>query len=315
MKITKEIKVALLVLVSIALLLWGYNFLKGKNLFDNSRKFYVEYENVEGLSTASFVTINGLNVGKVSNITIQPSGKLLVELTMTNPVEIPKASKAIIYSPALIGGKQIAIETNFSSKELAETGDFLIASNKSGLLDGLGEKADPIIQKLDSVLYNVNKLVVSVNNTLDPVAQSNLKHALLELDHTLTNARGITDRFNQIVGGNQNNIDQIIGNFNAASLNINKMSENLSQADINGIVQKFDRAANNIDRIVADIDKGDGSIGKLLKDEELYDNINKASNELNQLVEDVKLNPSRYVNISVFGRKPGPYVTPDTLKR
>ncbi len=315
MKVSKEIKTALLVLVSIALLLWGYNFLKGKNLFDSSRKFYVEYTNVEGLSTASAVTINGLGVGKVNHIAIQPNGKLLVEILMTNPVEIPKSSKAIIYAPALIGGKQIAIETNYASREMAESGDYLIAGTQAGLLDGLGAKADPVMQKLDSVLYNVNKLVIGINGTLDPVAQKNLQNALAELNQTMVNAKGITSKFDRIVSSNEGKINNIMTDFNTTSQNLNKLSTNLSQADLNAIVSKFDHAATNLDNLISSIDRGEGNIGKLMKDETLYKNLNKASKELSQLLEDVKLNPKRYVSISVFGKNAGPYVAPDTLKK
>ena len=315
MKVSKEIKTALLVLVSIALLLWGYNFLKGKNIFDNSRKFYVEYANVEGLSTASAVTINGLGVGKVNHIAIQSNGKLLVEILMTNPVEIPKSSKAIIYAPGLIGGKQIAIETNYASKEMAKSGDYLVAGTQTGLLDGLGAKADPVMQKLDSVLYNVNRLVIGINGTLDPAAQKNLQNALAELNQTMINAKGITSKFDRIVSSNEGKINNIMTDFNATSQNLNKLSTNLSQADLNAIVSKFDHAATNLDNLISSIDRGEGNIGKLMKDETLYKNLNKASKELSQLIEDVKLNPKRYVSISVFGKNAGPYVAPDTLKK
>ena len=315
MKISKEIKTALLVLVSIALLLWGYNFLNGKNIFDNSRKFYVEYDNVEGLTTASTVTINGLVVGKVSHITIQPSGKLKVELLMTNPVEFSKSSQAVIYAPGLLGGKQISIVADYTHKELAQSGDFLVAGVQLGMIDGLGAKADPVMQKLDSVLYNVNKLVVGVNATLDPVAQKNLQNAMAELNQTMINARGITTKFDQLVSSNEGKINSIVTDFNVTSQNLNKLSTNLSQADLNAIVTKFDHAATNLDHLIASIDRGEGNIGKLMKDETLYQNLNKASKELSELIEDVKLHPKRYVSISVFGKNAGPYVAPDTLKK
>lgn len=140
MKITKEIKTAILVLVSIALLIWGIMFLSGTNLFNSNRKFYVVYPNVEGLSTASSVTINGLVVGKVSRIQLREDGELLVELLMTDPVDVPKSSKAVIYSPSFLGGKQIALQINYKEADLAQDGDFLEGGNMSGLLDGLGEK-------------------------------------------------------------------------------------------------------------------------------------------------------------------------------
>ncbi len=314
MKLSKELKTAILVLTSIALLLWGYNFLKGKNIFDTSRKFYVEYDNVEGLSTASTVTINGLTVGKVSKITILDSGKLLVEILMTNHVEIPKSTKAVIYAPGFIGGKQIALETDFADKEYAKDGDFLIPQAKVGMLDGLGEKVDPVMQKLDSVLLNVNKVVVSINNVLDPQSQQNLKAALADLNETMKNAKGITGKFDRIVDTNTGKINSIVSEFGQTSQNLNKLSNNLSQADIDGILKKFDAAATNLDQLIAGIENGQGNLGKLLKDEALYNNLNKASKEMSQLLEDVKLNPKRYIHLSVFGKNPGPYVAPKSTE-
>ncbi len=310
MKVSKEIKTALLALSSIALLIWGYNFLKGNNIFDSSRKFYVEYDNVEGLTTASKVTVNGLIVGKINKIDIKDTGKLVVEIMMTNPVEITKNSKALIYSPSLIGGKQIAINVDYASKELAKDGDYLVGDIQNGMIEELSGKADPVMQKLDSVLYNVNKLVVSLNNTLTPEAQANIQNALAELNSTMGNAKQITTKFDKIVTDNSTKVNTIMTDFSKTSKNLETLSGNLAQSDIQSIIAKFDKAATSLNQVVANIEKGDGNVGKLLKDEQLYQNLNKASKELNMLLEDVKLNPNRYINISVFGRKQPAYSAP-----
>ncbi|HLV51417.1 MAG TPA: MlaD family protein [Flavobacterium sp.] len=310
MKITKEIKTAILVLVSIALLIWGIMFLSGTNLFNSNRKFYVIYPNVEGLSTASSVTINGLVVGKISNIQLQENGELLVELLMTDPVDVPKSSKAVIYSPSFLGGKQISLEINYKEGELAKNGDFLDGGNMSGLLDGLGEKADPLIQKLDSVLYNVNHLMVSLNKTLNPEAQKNLQDALAELNTTMKNANQITAKFDRIVSTNENKINNIISDFNNTSKNLSAFSDDLDKIQLEKlqeILTKFDSAAATLDQMMNDMNNGKGNLGKLLKEEQLYQNLEGATKELNQLLEDVKLNPGRYINISVFGKKAAPY--------
>lgn len=310
MKISRELKTAILVLSSIALLLWGYNFLKGSDLFGSTKKFYVNYDNVEGLSPGASVTINGLIVGKVSKINLNEKGKLLVEILMTNPIEIPVSSKAVIYAPGFIGGKQIAIDLNFSDEKVAQDGDFLVGEVESGMLDNLTDKVEPITHKLDSVLYNVNKLVVALNSTLDPATQQNLKSAIAELNKTMANANGITSKADKIIASNQGKIDGIMTNFNATSKNLNTLSTDLAEADLKATIQKFDNAAANLEKILTDIEKGNGNVGKLMKDEALYNNLNKASKELNLLLEDVKLNPNRYINISVFGKKTAPYVEP-----
>lgn len=312
-KLSREVKTALLVLLSIGMLIWGYSFLRGKNIFSSSRTFFVEYDNVEGLTTASSVTINGMVVGKVHKISLKEQGKLLVELMMTEDVDVPKTSKALIYAPGFIGGKQIALDINYKDPTLAQSGDYLDGGEITGMIDGLGEKVDPIAQKLDSVLYNVNTLVKSINNTLDPVAQKNLQNALAELNATMKNAHGITSKFDRIVSTNESKINNIVSDFNTTSKNLSAFSNDLDKIQLQklqDIINKFDSAASNLDQMMKDVNSGKGNIGKLLKEEQLYQNLENTTKELNQLLEDVKLNPRRYINISVFGKKAEPYAEP-----
>lgn len=311
--LSKELKTAILVLLSIGMLIWGYTFLNGKNIFSSARTFYVEYENVEGLSTASSVTINGMVVGKVNKISLKEQGKLLVEITMTDKVDIPKSTKAVIYSPDLLGGKQIALNINYNDPELAQSGDYLQSDKLAGMLDTVGAKVDPLAKKLDSVLYNVNILVQTINKTLDPATQKNLQKALAELNNTMTNASAITGKFDRIVSTNETKINNIVSDFNTTSQNLSNFSNNLDKIQIEKlqeIINKFDSAASNLEQMMKDVNSGKGNIGKLLKEEQLYQNLEDATNELNQLLEDVKLNPSRYINISVFGKKAAPYNEP-----
>ena len=310
MKVTKEIKTAILVLVSIVLLIWGITFLSGSNIFNSTRKFYVVYPNVEGLTTASSVTINGLVVGKVNKIQLMENGSLQVELLMTDPVDVPKTSKAVMYSPSFLGGKQISLEINYNETNFAQDGDFLEGGNMSGLLDGLGEKADPLIQKLDSVLLNVNKLVESINTTLDEKTQKNLQEAIAELNQTMKNANGITSKFDRMVTENESKINNIVNDFGQTSKNLAAFSDDLDKVQLEKlqeILAKFDSAAASLDNMMKDVENGKGNLGKLLKEEQLYQNLEGATKELNELLEDVKLNPRRYINISVFGKSAAPY--------
>lgn len=310
MKISKEIKTALLVIGSLALLIWGYNFLKGKDLFSSNRTFYVNYDNVEGLNQASTVTINGMIVGKVNNIFMNNEGTITVELSINSPIEIPASTVAEIYSPGMLGGKQVALIVDFSDGNLASSGDFLNSGVKIGLLDGLSGKADPIMVKLDSVLYNVNQLVVGLNNTLDDSLKTSLQNSLAELNHTLKNTTQITTGFNRIVSDNEQKIGTIVSDFSETSGNLKQMSEELAQADLKATLDKFEETADNLSNMMAKIESGEGNLGKLINDDELYNNLEGTSKELNQLIEDIKLNPKRYLNISVFGKKSTPYEEP-----
>jgi len=311
--ISREVKTALLVILSLGMLIWGYTFLGGKNLFSSSRSFFVEYDNVEGLTTASSVTVNGMVVGKVHKITLKEQGKLLVELMMTEKVDVPKSSKAVIYSPGFIGGKQIALDINYNDPVLAKDGDYLQSGVLTGMIDGLGEKVDPIAKKLDSVLYNVNILVNTINKTLDPAARKNLQDALAGLNATMKNANTITGKFDRIVSSNEARINNIVSDFNTTSKNLSAFSNDLDKIQLQklqDILNKFDSAASNLDKMMSDVNSGKGNLGKLMKEEQLYNNLENSTKELNQLLEDVKLNPRRYINISVFGKKAEPYTEP-----
>jgi len=314
LKISREIKTAILVLSAIMLFIWGYSFLKGRSLFDNSMKYYVLYDNVEGLTTSSHVTLNGLVVGKVSKITIQENtGKLIVEISMTNPFDVSKSTVAYIYSPGLIGGKQIGLEPNFADKELAESGDYLNGQIRMAFTDQLGEQLDPLQKKLELVLENANKMLAAVNSILDEKAQQDIKNTLANLDNTLANVNSITKNVDGLVVNNTAKLNTTMGNLSNASGNFSKLSDSLTALDITGTFAKLESASNNIDQIIGGIEKGEGSVGKLLKDEELYRNLNQASKELEELLSDLKLNPKRYVHFSLFGKK-APVYTPKEVE-
>lgn len=310
MKISKEIKTAILVLGSIALLIWGYNFLKGKDLFGNSRTFYVNYDNVEGLTQASTVTINGMVIGKVNNIAIGDDAKIVVELAINSPIAIPKSTVAEIYAPSMLGGKQIALVIDHADNNLAESGDFLKPNEKLGIIDGLSGKADPIMTKLDSVLQNVNQLVAGLNKTLDDETRNNLQNSLAELNQTMKNTTQITNGFNRIVNNNEQKINTIVSDFEQTSGNLKEMSNQLSEADLKATLDEFQQTAESLNAMMNKIESGQGNLGKLMNDEKLYSNLEGASKQLNQLIEDIKLNPKRYINISVFGKKSAPYQAP-----
>ena len=301
MKISREIKTAVLVLGAIALFIWGYSFLDGRNLFDNSTKYYVEYDNVEGLTTSSSVTINGLVVGKVSRININAqTGKLVVELMMTHPIDIAKSSVATIYSPGLLGGKGISIDPKFGDTDYAESGQYLKGDVQFDITEKLVGELEPLKVKLDEILANANSMLVAINGVLDEQMQADLKTSVTELKGTLAGA-------NKLMNGIEPQLKGTMTNLNVMSKNFVGLSQELSELDINGTFANLQSASANIDKLLADIENGNGSVGKLLKDEELYKNLTGASKELEQLMRDLKENPKRYVHFSLFGKKATPY--------
>ncbi|WP_348812354.1 MlaD family protein [Flavobacterium maritimum] len=313
MKITREIKTAILVIASILLFIWGYSFLKGKDLFTNYKTYYVEYDNVEGLAASAPVTLNGLEIGKVTSITInQNTGKLTVELQLKTDFPISKSSIASIYEPGIIGGRQIAIYPNFNDKTLAVDGQTLKGDVKLGLMSTVGKQLEPIQKKLEKVMLNVDDLLSGLNNVLDKKTQDDLKVSLAELSKTMVQFHKATVGVNQLLDDNRGQINGVVSNFNKVSGDFSKISDSLSKADLGKTVKNLNATLTKVDGIMADLQAGKGSTGKLLKDEALYENIKDATKEMELLLEDVRLHPTRYVNVSLFGKKNKPYVAPVT---
>jgi len=313
MKITKEIKVAVLVILSIVLFYWGFAFLKGKNLFDSSTKLYAVYDNVAGLVVAAPVTINGLNIGKVNTIEMMPDGKMKVELVITNEqINIAKSSIAQIMDSGLIGGREIAIINNFSDTNYTQSGDILKTSNKLGLTDELANQIGPVKDKVEVLLENANKLIANLNATLDASTQQKLKASIASLEVTMSEFSQISKNANEILSENKSKLTKTLSNFEKTSGNLNNMTTSLDKANLGETVKKLEATLTNVNIIMANLEQGKGSMGKLFNDDVMYTNLTKTSKELELLLQDLRLNPTRYVNVSVFGKKNKPYVAPVT---
>jgi phospholipid/cholesterol/gamma-HCH transport system substrate-binding protein len=313
LKITREIKVAVLVILSIVLFYWGFTFLKGRNLFDSSNKLFAVYDNVAGLVVSAPVTINGLNIGKVNTIEMLPDGKMKVELVITNEqIKIAKSSVAQIMDSGLIGGREIAIINNFSDKNYAQSGDILKTSDKLGLTAELANQIGPVKDKVEILLENANKLIQNLNTTLDASTQQKLKSAIASLEVTMAEFSQTSKSINGILAENKSKLNTTLTNFEKTSGNLNAMSSSLEKADLGATVKKLEATLTSVNGMMANLEQGKGSMGKLLSDDAMYNNLTKTSKELELLLQDLRLNPTRYVNVSVFGKKNKPYTAPTT---
>lgn len=310
MKLTREIKTAVLVISSILLFYWGYNFLKGKNLFDTSKKIYVVYDSVEGLEPSSSVKLKGVTVGRVNSYNFLENKKVLVELSITSSYPISKSSIAELVGSSPLGGKEIIILPNDSDTQLAESGDYLKSSTKLGLTDALAEQMVPLKDKVEKLLDNANVLFAGVNDVLDEKAKSDLKNSLSELNKTMTEFSGASRNINQLLANNKSKLDETFTNLDKTTANFAKISDSLSSANFGQTVKNLEKTLANVDKLLADMEQGKGTMGKLMKDEAMYNNFTKASKELELLLQDLRLNPTRYINVSVFGKKNKPYVEP-----
>lgn len=313
MKISREIKVAVLVISSIIFFYWGFSFLKGTNILDNTFKCYVKYDNVAGLVPSSPVTINGLIIGKVGQIKIEEKGKLLVELEITNKdIKISKKAKAQIQGNGIMGGREIAIIDNFNDSAFILNGETIDASVSPALLETLASEITPVKKKLEVMLDDVDVLVKGINNTLDATTQQNLKQSIVALEATLENLKLVSTNIDGLVTENRTGLKSTLTNFNGVSANLNEVTNSLKEAKITETINDLDKTLTDVNVLISNMNQGKGTMGKLLNDEAMYTNLTNTSKELELLLQDLRLNPTRYVNVSVFGKKNKPYIAPKT---
>lgn len=307
MKISREVKTAVLVISGILLFVFLFNYLKGENLLDSSRTYYTLYDNVEGLAPSTPVTINGMAVGKVKSIIFKGdgSGKLLVTLLVDNDFQFSKNSKAELYDLGLLGGKAVAIIPAFDNAENATSGSYLVTTVKAGLTELVNQRLTPLQEKIEVVMEEADSLLVSVNQILDDETKNNIKEGIAELNTTIRSFKNTSMSLNRLVDSNQESLKATISNFERTSENFSKLSDSLANANLAQTMRDLQSTIKNFDAIMISINNGEGSIGKLLKEEGLYDNLEAASKEMEELIRDIKLHPARYRRI--LSKKEIPY--------
>ncbi|MDX1602133.1 MAG: MlaD family protein [Salinimicrobium sediminis] len=316
MKYTKEVKTALLAIVAILLFIFGYSFLKGKNWFDSSRTFYAIYNDVEGLSPSSPVTINGLKVGNVTAINfLDTSGRLLVTFTVDNEFPFSEESIAQVYGGGLIGGKSLAILPDYEAGKVAKSGDTLPSAIEEGLLELVNERLTPLQEKVERVITSTDSLVNSFNEVMNPATRRNLKLSIENLQATVASLRNSANSVEGVLSENTPKLNSTFTNLDEMATNLKTFSDTLNEIDIKKVTNDLESTVANLEDMSEKLNSGDGTIGKLINDPQVYNNLEQATRQLDELIQDVKLNPKRYVHFSIFGKNPGPYSPPkDSLK-
>ena len=311
MKISKEIKTAVLVISSILLFIWGYSFLKGRDLFVHYKTLFVQYDNIEGLVPSAPITLNGLIVGKVLDFKIDnKSGKVNVQLQINSDFPISKTSVAELYAPSPIGSKQIAIIPDLKNETLAQDNDYLVAGNKLGITDELAQQLVPIKTKIEKLVDNANVMLLNVNDVLDAQLKQNLKNSLASLNATLAQFSIASKSVNGILATNDAKINSSLANVDKMTKNFATLSDSLSKINIGKTARNLDKTMASVDKMISNLNGGRGTMGKMLNDDTMYKNLTKTSKELELLLQDVRLYPTRYVNVSLFGKKNKPYLAP-----
>lgn len=312
MKLSKELKTGLIAIFAIIGFVVLYQFMKGKNLFTTDNVFYAKYDNVEGLSVSNPVSINGLKVGQVDEIKpiTTKDGKLhfVVKVTIDDTFEFSKNSTVEIFEPGLMSGKEMKINL-FYGGDTAKDGDTLKGNYQLSMLNSLSSQVKPVKDQLSNVLLKLDSTLASTNKIVDEENRREIKLLLSNLNRTVESFKGASDRTNSILANNEKGLHEVVANANVAMLTANKtldkygsVAERVDIDKLNGTIDQFNQTAGKLNNVISGIQNGEGSLGKLAKDEELYNNLTKTSKNLNELVEDFKVNPKRYVNFSVFGK-------------
>ena len=316
MKYSKEVKTALLAIIAIILLIFGYSFLKGKNLLDSSKTFYAVYADVEGLSVSSPVTINGLKVGSVTSIDfLDTSGLLLVTFTIDKEFPFSKNSIAQLYGGGLIGGKSVAILPEYEPGQIAQSGDTLPSNIEEGLLELVNNRLTPLQEKVEQAVESADSLINSLNKVLNEDTRHNIKSSFEDLSITIASLKSSAQTINGVLDENSGKLDRTFTNLDEMSANLNSFSDTLATVNLNDMIRDMEKVVADLESTTDKINNGDGTLGKMMNDPAVYNNLDRATKQLEELLQDIKLNPKRSVHFSVFGKRPGPYNPPsDSLK-
>ena len=303
-----EIKTALLVILGISLFIFGFNFLKRSSIFENNKIVHTIYDEVEGLVVGAKVTINGLVIGNVSMIDFLPgSTKIVVSMRIDKDLNFSPNSKAVFYEAGLIGGKAISIEPVFDSKNIIKSNDTIASDVKPGLTELINRQIAPLQEKIESMLTSVDSLFSGVSNVLNYETQNNLKNTLENLSQSVNNINMSSEALIEVIDENRSALNISFKNAANATKNINELTDSLSKIDFTNTFNKLSESLNNINIILSKVENGEGTLGKFINSEELYQNLSQSSKELEELLSDLKANPSRYVQFSLFGKKQKPY--------
>ena len=305
----KEIRTGIIAIFTIVVLIYGINYLKGLNILDKNRIYHAKYDNIDGLLKGSVISLNGFNVGIVSNISLQSDNSLLVSVKINEDFDVPANSILKISNQDLMGTKGISVILG-NSDLLAKNNDTLIAEIENSLQDEVNKQILPLKNKAEGLISSVDSLMVIFTSVLNTDARKNLASSFKNLDETFVLMSESMKELNKLVVTNEKNISNSIKNFESITGNISdnnesienilkkmsSISDSVSSKDIGDIIK-------NLNNITNKISVGQGNLGLLNSDDQLYRNIEKTTNDISILVEEIKKDPKKYFNFSVLGNR------------
>ncbi len=318
MKISRELKVGFVSITALVLLYYGFNFLKGQDVFKSKKVVYAVYDYIDGLSVAKPAYMNGFKVGQVDNIVLHPdgSGRLIVSINLTTDFHIPKNSQAIIKSTDLLGDKAIGIHLG-DSKELLEEGDTMRSSVELSLTEEVNRQMAPLKNKIEKLFGSVDTVLIMISGFLTEDSQKDfgktfnslyvtferLESTMSNLDTTMAQSKNnIVSSFDHIESITRN-LDENGEELSAIFANLNSITDSLAAVRFKETFEHLNAALATAEQVLQKLENGEGSAGLLINDPELYNNLNSAAEELDELLLDLKHNPKRYIDLSLFGGK------------
>jgi phospholipid/cholesterol/gamma-HCH transport system substrate-binding protein len=312
LKISLEIRTAILVLTGIVLFVFGFNYLKSNDLLVRDGIYYANYDNTEGLVVGTPVTINGFQVGSVENISLLPSNThLLVRFRVDRQYNFSKNSIAKIYESGLIGGKSLAVVPALDGAEFAQSGDTLQSSIAPGLTQLVNDKLSPLQEKIESMVNHADSVLIAFKNVFDTSAQAQLNQSITHLASALSAIDNISQQIDQSLQSESGGLGQTINNLNDITNDLKQTTATLSEADISGLIDNLHQSTSNLSLITTQIQSGEGTLGQLVANDSLYNALHQTNISLQLLLDDLRLNPKRYVQFSLFGKKQVPYESTD----
>ncbi|MEP7256967.1 MAG: MlaD family protein [Flavitalea sp.] len=320
MKISNETKVGALTAIAITILILGFNFLKGSNLTDRNDKIYAIFPDIKGLTASNAVYINGLQVGKVADLHEKDKNLsgIIVSLTLNKDIHIPSNSMAIINSD-LLGSTSLEIILGDNKQDFIRNGDTLQSTAKVGIMTEITKSLNPAIANVNKTLSSLDVLIQQLNSTLDPNTKNNLQSIIASLSASTKALEKMINAQSATLGNTLKNVETVTGALakNSGKIdstlgNLEKTTAHLAQANFEETLQSVSKTMNKLETTIALINSKNGSVGMLLNDRQFYDEIRMTNRSLTTLLDDFRVNPRRYVNISVFGKKtkPAPLMQP-----
>ncbi len=311
-KLKHEAKIGILVATTIILFILGFNFLRGRGVFSSDKEYITYYDNVQGLQESAVVQLKGLTVGRVSEIVLQ-GAKIKVTFLLKKEVKIPVGSVAQLASADLISGTKIITLDMTNSTEFIPAGGTVTGKASGGILDNLSDQVSPLGGVRQHTVISLDTLLNSVNNVINDDARRHLNSSFASLESGLDQLAALSAKLNAQSGNlaavisNANSITGNLANSNARITNtlgnLEEFSGSLRNAPVGQTLEKLQQTADQLQGIVSKINNNDGSLGMLLSDKKLYNNLSSTLGTLDTLLGDLKQHPSRYINVSVFGRK------------